>query len=126
LIFRTEIVSQQYNFGRDAMEAAEVKSVSKAEILQFYDRFIAAESRERRKIACHVVSTVEEPENGGGDSGPEVEVEAEPPVPCPEPVLVENVVAFKAAHPLWPLAKSYKDLGDLVRKSSRNEKSDVA
>jgi hypothetical protein len=36
----------------------------------------------------------------------------------PERVLVEDVVAFKASHPMWPLAKAYKKLNELVRQGS--------
>ncbi len=57
---RSEIVSQQYNFNRDEMEVTEIKTISKPEMLDFYDKFISAGSAERRKIACHVVSTLDD------------------------------------------------------------------
>ena len=41
---RSEIVSQQYNFSRDAIEVAEIKTITKPEVLAFYDKFISAGS----------------------------------------------------------------------------------
>lgn len=108
---RSEIASQQYNFNRDETEVAEIKSITKQEILDFYDTFISAKSPQRRKIAAHVISTIEEPDSEATnlvaeDSDAELRS---------KPVLVQDVVVFKAAHPIWPLAKPYKKLNELTR-----------
>jgi hypothetical protein len=42
------------------MEVREIKTISKPEMLDFYEKFISAGSAERRKIACHVVSTLDD------------------------------------------------------------------
>ena len=81
----------------------------------------------RRKIACHVISTLEEGENGNGspklngdDPAAVVTVEAaadpEEPIPFPDRVFIDDVTAFKMSHPLWSLPKPFKELQHLVRK----------
>ena len=153
-LFRSEIVSYQYNFGRDQLEADEIKTITKAEVLAFYDAFISAGSGTRRKIACHVISTIEEngasPEIQNGSPKPEIEngspkpeikengispkengvseleeavngiVIDEPVKTGPEPVLIDDAVAFKNSHSLWPLGKPFRDPKTLVRTDIAN------
>jgi hypothetical protein len=131
---------------------SEIKSISKAEVLSFYDTYISAVSDHRRKIACHVISTLEENGNSPGRASPDVlngndepkpeingngiaptengvcekekeatnEVIEEPVLTGPEPVLIEDVVAFKNSHCLWPLGKPYRDPKTLVRADIAN------
>ena len=68
------------------------------------------------------------------DSQPEPELVADPevkpevvadpesePIGCPEPVLIEDVFAFKSAHALWPLGKPYRDVKTLVRDPKKSD-----
>ena len=69
-----------------------------------------------------MISTVEEPEV----EVPKPELE-EPEVKLSlERTLVEDVVTFKAAHPIWPLAKAYKKPSELTRKTVTNGEADCA
>ena len=95
---------------------AQIKSITKQDILEFYDTFVSAKSQHRRKIAAHIISTVEEPETTavGDHSGAEAELGL-------ARVLVDDVVAFKFSHPLWPLAKPYKKIESLFREKMKSD-----
>ena len=56
------------------------------------------------------------------NSKPEVVDEPETePIGGPEPVLIEDVIAFKSAHALWPLGKPYRDVKTLVRNFKKSD-----
>lgn len=55
----SEIALQQYNFDRNALEAAYLGGLSKEELQKFYQDYICVEAPRRHKFAVHVVSTAE-------------------------------------------------------------------
>ncbi|KAL3863624.1 hypothetical protein ACJMK2_005374 [Sinanodonta woodiana] len=108
-----EIISQQYNFDRDNIEVAFLKTISKEDLHKFYKDKIAHDAPGRHKLSIHVLSTVESP------NGPKVTPEPNEdgqsldllPVPqLPKPVIVEDITLFKRELGLYPLAKPYIDL----------------
>ena len=64
-----------------------------------------------------MISTLEEPEA----EAPKPEVDESEVELSSKRVLVEDVVSFKASHPIWPLAKSYKKLSELARKKQASD-----
>ena len=56
----TEIANGYYHFNRDQIEAQELDSVSKEDVLAFFKQHISAGSKERRKMSCHVISKTED------------------------------------------------------------------
>ncbi|XP_028391087.1 insulin-degrading enzyme-like [Dendronephthya gigantea] len=54
-----EITSQQYNFERDSTEVAYLRTITKQQILEFYEKLIAHSAQRRHKLSVHVL-----PQNG--------------------------------------------------------------
>ena len=53
--FLHEIVSKQYNFDRDLAEIQYLHTLTKDDINNFYNKHIAAEAPERRKLAVYII-----------------------------------------------------------------------
>lgn len=104
----SEIVTRQYNFDRDDVEVSVLKTLTKNDIIDFYDNYISAQSPNRRKIAAHVVSTLD------GEEEPKETLVMDGPI-VPERVPVGDPVEFKSSHPLWPIRSPYKMLSELTR-----------
>ncbi|XP_074640666.1 insulin-degrading enzyme-like [Tubulanus polymorphus] len=103
-----EISCQQYNFERDTVEVAQIKTLTKDDIVKFYKEFIAPNAPKRRKLALYVKS------GANGDTSQEKTetngVELNPVPTIKEPILIEDVPAFKRTHALFPLPKPFIDL----------------
>ncbi|XP_017301100.1 insulin-degrading enzyme [Diaphorina citri] len=54
--FWLEITTQQYNFDRANIEVAYLKSVTKENVLKFYDDLLAKDAPFRHKLAVHLIS----------------------------------------------------------------------
>ncbi|KFD65259.1 hypothetical protein M514_00656 [Trichuris suis] len=110
-----EITSEQYHFNRgmcpirsfcvsflcfssDVDEVAELKKITKDELLQFVKQFIAMHARERRKLSVRIFST---------EQKKQAHAKREAPTD-PSPVeKVKNIGEFKAYLPLYPRAKPH-------------------
>ena len=111
----SEILSQHYNFDRDAVEVETLRGLTKEDVLTFYRTHIA-DTSSRRKLSCQVVSTCE---GGAGhpDTKPE-EVPAEAENESKEskkPRIVTDITAFKSSLPLFPLAQPFVHPDKLFR-----------
>ena len=83
-----------------------LRSLTKAEVLSFYEEYLVQGSTGRRKLACHVVSALE-----GGPGGDQQEQE-----PDQDTVqLVEDITSFKCSLPLFPLPRPFVALETLKR-----------
>uniref|UniRef100_A0A493TB31 Insulin-degrading enzyme n=1 Tax=Anas platyrhynchos platyrhynchos TaxID=8840 RepID=A0A493TB31_ANAPP len=51
-----EIISQQYNFDRDNIEVAYLKTLTKDDIIQFYKVLLAVDAPRRHKVSVHVLA----------------------------------------------------------------------
>lgn len=97
----SEILSQHYNFDRDAREVAVLRGLAKEDVLEFY-RSQVADTEGRRKLSCHVLSTCE---GGAGHPDTKDEAEVKEVVRAVEPRVISDITAFKASLPLFPLAQ---------------------
>jgi insulysin len=100
----SEILSQHYNFDRDAVEVEVLRGLTKEDVLMFYRTHIA-DTSSRRKLSCQVVSTCE---GGAGhpDTKTEEPLEAENGLKeSRKPRIVTDITAFKSSLPLFPLAQ---------------------
>jgi insulysin len=52
-----EITTRQYHFERDEVEVRHLKSLTKKDVLSFYEELIAHDAPRRHKLSVHVVST---------------------------------------------------------------------
>ncbi|XP_050359378.1 insulin-degrading enzyme [Nymphalis io] len=90
----SEITSQMYNFDRPRVEVDELNTVTKAELLDFFKKHIATDSKERQKLSIYVVSTAE----GGAGK----DYEATGSEKKQEPVKIQDLVEFKSRRRLLP------------------------
>ena len=117
-IYWYEILNQHYNFDRDEIEVSLLRSLSKEDIINFYNKHVA-NSAYRKKLSCHVVSVCE-----GGASHSEAPVmvngvdnlsndgreklsEEEKIALSQTPRHITDISSFKASLPLFPLAQPY-------------------
>jgi insulysin len=94
----TEIVLQQFNFERQAVELAELDTVSLKEIRDFYTVTMGPSSNRKKRLSIHVVSMAE---GGAGRK------EEEKFTPSSEQVPIENVVSWKRRQGLYPASAPY-------------------
>ena len=66
-LFHIFLFSQRYNFDRVAIEVSDLELLTREDVLEFYDKFIASGAPERRKLAVHVTSTLETDEETSGN-----------------------------------------------------------
>lgn len=93
-----EICNRQLNFDRNLVETEELKTVTRADLLYFFDKYVSGQSVRRRKVSCRVM-----PEDAS-------EVKALEQDNIPDGASkVEDVVQFKAGLRLNPLAKPFSD-----------------
>ena len=111
----SEILSQHYHFDRDSVEVAMLRSLTREDVVQFY-RAHVADSPARKKLSCHVVSTLE-----GGAGHPDTTSPSEdsdataPEAVTSEPRLISDITEFKCSLPLLALARPYVHPDTLVR-----------
>ncbi|CAH1784511.1 unnamed protein product [Owenia fusiformis] len=110
----SEIACQQYNFNRDNIEVAHLKSLTKDDVVKFYKELISPAAPKRRKVCVHVLSTA--PGHVPQGSADTTDGLSEVP-PLPEATVIYEETEFKKAHGLFPLAKPFVDIKTLTAKS---------
>jgi len=122
----SEILSQHYNFSRDEVEVECLRTLTKEDIVSFYNQHIST-TENRKKLSCHVLSKCEggagHPEtpamvNGFVDAAAATAVDADGSAdsslpetaalpPSKAPRIVTDITAFKSSLPLFPLAQPF-------------------
>lgn len=102
-LYWMEITAQQYHFDRANVEVAYLKTLTKKDVISFYERMLKANSEIRRKIGVHVVSTVE---GGAGVKAAQDYDVTKNGSRC----LIEDVTVFKSLHEMHPLVQPYIDI----------------
>ena len=100
-----EIISQQFNFERDELETNNLKTITKEDVLSFFDKIICPKSDSRQKIACYIIPS--------DTSEVKAETDLEMKI---VPENVTDVVSYKQGLSLYPLPKVAKDPANMVRK----------
>ncbi|XP_033214183.1 insulin-degrading enzyme isoform X2 [Belonocnema kinseyi] len=111
-VFWNEISSQQYNFDRANIEVAYLRTITKEQILKFFENVIHANSQFRQKLSVHVVSTAE------GGCGLTEETGATKKSETEEPTRISDVVSFKSSQSLYPLLQPFNNV---PRKGTRSK-----
>lgn len=101
-----EISSNTYNFDRDNIEVACLKTIKKDDLIKFYQEFIAIDATYRHKLAIHVCSSLSEELKADELSANDTDLLPLPPK-IPEPILVEDIAEFKRCTGLYPLPKPF-------------------
>uniref|UniRef100_A0AAZ3RRR4 Insulin-degrading enzyme n=1 Tax=Oncorhynchus tshawytscha TaxID=74940 RepID=A0AAZ3RRR4_ONCTS len=102
-----EIISQQYNFDRDNIEVAYLKTLTKENIMQFYRDLLAVDAPKRHKVSVHVLSREMDSCPVVGEFPAQNDVNLVPAPSLPQPTLVQDMTEFKRSLPLFPLAKPH-------------------
>uniref|UniRef100_A0A672HCK9 Insulin-degrading enzyme n=1 Tax=Salarias fasciatus TaxID=181472 RepID=A0A672HCK9_SALFA len=102
-----EIISQQYNFDRDNIEVAYLKTLSKENIMQFYRERLTIEAPKRHKVSVHVLSREMDSCPVVGEFPAQNDVNLAPAPSLPQPTLVQDMTEFKRSLPLFPLVKPH-------------------
>ncbi|KAM4669164.1 insulin-degrading enzyme isoform 1-T12 [Amazona ochrocephala] len=102
-----EIISQQYNFDRDNIEVAYLKTLTKDDIIQFYKVLLAIDAPRRHKVSVHVLAREMDSCPVVGEFPCQNDVNLAPAPPLPQPSVVENMTEFKRSLPLFPLVKPH-------------------
>jgi len=90
-IYWNEISSHQYNFDRENIEVEELKKLTKADLLEFFYRFISADSKQRRKLAVYIYPPETDLQLNNKESF--------------KATLIEDLNEWRSGMPLYPLAK---------------------
>ncbi|XP_049457335.1 insulin-degrading enzyme isoform X1 [Epinephelus fuscoguttatus] len=102
-----EIISQQYNFDRDNIEVAYLKTLTKENIMQFYRERLTVEAPKRHKVSVHVLSREMDSCPIVGEFPAQNDVNLAPAPSLPQPTLVQDMTEFKRSLPLFPLVKPH-------------------
>ncbi|XP_032806215.1 insulin-degrading enzyme [Petromyzon marinus] len=100
-----EIISQQYNFDRDNIEVAHLKTLTKDDVFKFYQELLSVDAARRHKISVHVLSREMESCPVVGEFPCQNDVSLTPAPPLPQPTVIEDTNDFKRGLPLFPLVK---------------------
>ncbi|XP_032409047.1 insulin-degrading enzyme isoform X2 [Xiphophorus hellerii] len=102
-----EIISQQYNFDRDNIEVAHLKTLTKENIMQFYRERLTVEAAKRHKVSVHVLSREMDSCPIVGEFPAQNDVNLAPAPSLPQPALIQDMTEFKRSLPLFPLVKPH-------------------
>lgn len=106
--FLNEISLQQYHFDRAEKEVAILRNIAKAELLEYYQKYILSTGSNRSTLSIHIVSKAE---GGVGNSN---EIVEEPIIEYvdrrPDTLLISDLTSFKSSKGLYPLVKPYIDI----------------
>ncbi|KAM4730097.1 insulin-degrading enzyme isoform 1-T1 [Anableps anableps] len=102
-----EIISQQYNFDRDNVEVAHLKTLTKENIMHFYRERLTVEAAKRHKVSVHVLSREMDSCPIVGEFPAQNDVNLAPAPSLPQPTLIQDMTEFKRSLPLFPLVKPH-------------------
>lgn len=96
-----EITAQIYNFDRPRVEVEQLNTVTKQELVNFFKKYISENSKDRRKLSIHIISTAE------GGAGHETDKDEKPgdrneKTDARKPVVITDLVEFKSRRRLYP------------------------
>ncbi|KAK2166408.1 hypothetical protein LSH36_39g02052 [Paralvinella palmiformis] len=112
----SEIISQQYNFDRDSIEVAYLKTLKKEDILNFYKNLLAHDAPKRHKLSVHIVSTASTSPDDNSNQTPTVQVDGTSVMPpMGEPEEIKDISYFKRCLPLFPLPAPYNNRNNAAK-----------
>uniref|UniRef100_A0A3Q4HSF2 Insulin-degrading enzyme n=1 Tax=Neolamprologus brichardi TaxID=32507 RepID=A0A3Q4HSF2_NEOBR len=102
-----EIISQQYNFDRDNIEVAYLKTLTKENVMEFYRERLTVEAPKRHKVSVHVLSREMDTCPVVGEFPAQNDVNLAPAPSLPQPTVIQDMTEFKRSLPLFPLVKPH-------------------
>ncbi|XP_060526171.1 insulin-degrading enzyme [Cylas formicarius] len=107
--FWSEITAQQYHFDRANVEVAYLRTLTKQDVIAFYEELLKSDASGRKKLSVHIVSTAEGGagiNNGNGEAGDKSKAAS----------VINDITVFKSAHEMYPLVQPYMNI---TRKGNR-------
>ncbi|XP_023021581.1 insulin degrading metalloproteinase isoform X2 [Leptinotarsa decemlineata] len=98
--FWVEITSQQYHFDRANNEVSYLRTLSKKDIIEFYEDVLKNKAARRKKLSVQVVSMAE------GGAGKVNETRC-PEENGPTASVINDITVFKSIHEMYPLVQPY-------------------
>lgn len=98
--FLNEISLQQYHFERAEKEVVILRTITKADLIEYYENFILFSGPRNCALSIHIVSTAE-----GGIGHPDM-AEENPSRPN-ELVVISDLASFKSSKELYAVAQPY-------------------
>ncbi|XP_066145097.1 insulin-degrading enzyme isoform X3 [Euwallacea fornicatus] len=99
--FWSEITAQQYHFERAESEVAFLRTLSKSDVIEFYNELLKNDAKQRKKLSVHVISSAE------GGVGLEKETDESDKDSTGLPNVLSDITAFKSSHEMYPLVQPY-------------------
>lgn len=100
--FLNEISLQQYHFERAEKEVAILRTITKADLIDYYEHFILFSGPKNCALSIHIVSKAE-----GGIGHPDQAEEEEIPSRPNELVVISDLASFKSSKELYAVAQPY-------------------
>lgn len=101
--YQNEISLQQYHFDRPEAEVAVLKTITKAEFLEFYRSSILRNGSARNGLSIHIVSTAD----GGVGNASTEKPEESPKERLASVRLITDLAQFKSSKELYPIGQPY-------------------
>lgn len=98
--FLNEISLQQYHFERAEKEVVILRTIAKADLIDYYENFILFSGPKSCALSIHIVSTAD-----GGIGHPD-QIEEIPSRPN-ELVVISDLASFKSSKELYAVAQPY-------------------
>ncbi|KAL7290058.1 hypothetical protein TKK_0015787 [Trichogramma kaykai] len=108
-IYWNEIGTQQYNFDRMNIEVAYLRTLTKQQIIDFYNTYVWCESEHIQKMSIHVLSTADDNSPTYSSDDPDNTRSLDSPNPVKAKPIVD-ILSFKTSQTLYPLAKYYTNV----------------
>lgn len=107
--FLNEISLQQYHFDRPEKEVAILKTITKSQLIDYYQSYILSTGPNRQALSIHILSTAE---GGIGNTNavddlPSLEYENRK---AKDAILIDDLATFKSSKELYPMVQPYIDI----------------
>lgn len=101
----SEIASKLYHFDRDEAEVDVLRTLTKKDLMSFYEDFISADSKKRKKFSTHVISMAED---GAGKTADEKKASE-------NGSKIDDPVVFRKSHALLSLPLPIKNIESFIK-----------
>ena len=95
----SQIVSGRYHFSKLEEDCEVLKTVTRAQVLEFHDKYVSRDSLVRRKLSCYVVPA----------DDTQIKPTEESEITLPRAEGVDDVTRMKAGLPLFPTLPPHKE-----------------
>ncbi|KAF6824712.1 zinc protease [Colletotrichum musicola] len=116
-----QIASEYYDFEQHQQDASHIRTLTKADMVEFFQRYIKPGSETRAKLSVHLYAQASVPgkaADGAAKVNGVKEEEGETESSEPEPVLITDVRSFRAGLQATRGARSAKDLNEYKDKDA--------